>query len=434
MPNFFPWSRSKPKTTSKSVATGYQHSTIGPQHIRLLRYAPGSKGSEIRLQIQIFDRRAKPRYAALSYVWGDTNPRQTISLDGCRFDTGPNLYNALRSMRNGLPEWFWIDAICINQNNTTERNEQVREMTETYAKATFVASWIGLCDELIRPVFSLDVRTQNMSNLAPPQQQKLSTALRRLCQLEYWTRIWIQQELLLNPNIVLFCGEFTQLLHPLIEWSGQQGRSLILQSHLFHSLETGAEWVSWRKAPALRLLTWAGYHKSTDVRDKLFALLSLVVEHEREALLRYFPDYDLSLAQVVMVTMAHIRRFSGQRRAAQQLDSVLLCFGEPGDSACADVVRAYFGKLRDTGVGADGLRSCRLSARERSALQTRTLLGGKVNMLDICDCVFSWELGPTAGRSVDVRSSRTWQRSGTWAYDPALSKELNEYWAVSYSK
>jgi hypothetical protein len=434
MPNLFPWSRSKSKSTSKINNTGYQYTAIGPGHIRLLRYVPSSKGSKINLQIQVFDRRTKPRYAALSYVWGEKTPRQTISLEGCRFDTGPNLYNALRSMRKGLPEWFWIDAICIDQNNISERNEQVREMTETYAKATFVASWIGLCDELIRPVFSLDVRTQNLSNLPPPQQRKLTAALRQLCQLEYWTRIWIQQELLLNPNIVLFCGEFMQPLHPLIEWSGLQGRSLILQSDLFHSLETGSEWVSWRKAPVLRLLTWAGYHQSTDVRDKLFALLSLVVEHEREALLRYFPDYDLSLAQVIMVTIVHIRRCSGQRRAAQQLDSVLLCFGDPGDSACAVVVRSYFGKLRDTAVGANGQQSCRLPARERNALQSRTLLGGKVNMLDICDCIFSWELGSTAGRSVDVRSSRTWQRSGTWVFDLPLSKELDEYWAVSFSK
>jgi hypothetical protein len=434
MPGLFSWSKTKPNSKSKDVANGYQYSAIGPQHIRLLRYAPSSKGSEIRLQIQVFNRRAKPPYAALSYVWGEKTPRQAINLKGCSFDTGPNLYNALRSMRKGLPEWFWIDAICIDQNNTTERNEQVREMTQTYEKATLVASWIGLCDELIRPVFTLDVRTQNMSNLAPPQQRKLTAALHRLCQLEYWTRIWIQQELLLNPNIVLFCGEFTQPLHPLIEWSGLQGRSLHIQSDLFHSLEIGVEWFSWRKAPVLRLLTWAGYHQSTDVRDKLFALLSLVVEHEREALLRYFPDYDLSLAQVVMVTIAHIRRFSGQRRAAQQLDSVLLCFGEPGDSACADVIRSYFGKLRDTSAGANGQRPYRLSARERSALQSRTLLSGKVDMLDICDCIFSWELGHTAGRSVDVRSPRTWQRSETWVFDPPLSKELNEYWVGSFSK
>jgi hypothetical protein len=440
MPGLFSWSRTKatePNSSSKNVATGYQYSAIGPQHIRLLRYAPGSKGSDIRLQIQVFDRRAKPPYAALSYVWGETNPRRTISLDGCRFDTGPNLYNALQSMRKGLPEWFWVDAICINQDNTTERNEQVQEMTKTYANATFVASWIGLCNASLELAFTLNVQTTNMTDLSPARRTAVHASVKHLSELQYWKRIWIQQELLLNPSIVLFCGQYTQPLHPLIDWTMHQydGKHFTM-SGIFSDLRRAVEWFRWRKAPVLRLLTWAGHakHQSTDPRDKLYALLSQVVEHERAALQPYFPDYGLSLSQLLMVTLAHIRRFSGQRRASLQLDSVLVCFGEPGDSACGNAVRSYYWALQDAPIGADGQRSLRLSSRERRELRSRKLLKIDMNVLDVCDCIFSKELGSAAGLQVDVRSSRTWQRSEIWVADPKLSQELNHYWLVSYSK
>lgn len=448
MPGLFSWKTTKPKSTSntdvhknvplKTEVAQYTYFPIGRGQIRLLRYVRGSESEpdKIRLEIQVFDRRTKPQYSGLSYVCGAQTPRQTISLNGCSFDIGPNLYNALQCARKGLLcfQWFWVDAICIDQKNVSERNDQVRAMAETYSNATAVASWIGLCDELLLPVFSLNVRTQNMHDLNRASQKRLEEAFRRLCKLEYWSRIWIQQELLLNPNVVLFCGEYRQPLHPLMEWQRKQGRALDLLSDTFFNIETGVEWYQWRQAPVLRILTWASSHKSTDVRDKMFALLSLVVEHEREALKPYFPDYGLTVSQVVMVIMTHIRRFSGQRRAAKQVDAVLYCFGDPGDAECSNVVRHQYYELTETSLGADGRRSCRLSTPGRNELQKRTLLHGQLNFLDVCDCVFSQELGPTAGQLVDVRSPRTWQRSHVWVVDPPLAEDLDRYYGVSYSR
>jgi hypothetical protein len=166
----------------------------------------------------------------------------------------------------------------------------------------------------------------------------------------------------------------------------------------------------------------------------LYALLSQVVEHERATLQPYCPDYGLSLSQLLMVTLAHIRRFSGQRRASLQLDSVLVCFGEPGDSACGNAVRAYYWALHEAPIGASGQRSLRLSSRERRELKSRRLLGIDMNVLDVCDCIFSQELGSAAGLQVDVRSSQTWQRSEVWVADAKLSQELNRYWLVSSSR
>lgn len=48
----------------------------------------------------------------------------------------PNLYAALYHLRD-LEETrvFWVDAICINQDDVREQNEQVSKMAEIYSMA-----------------------------------------------------------------------------------------------------------------------------------------------------------------------------------------------------------------------------------------------------------------------------------------------------------
>jgi hypothetical protein len=38
---------------------------------------------------------------------------------------------------------LWIDAVCINQQDVTERSEQVKMMREIYERATEVIVWLG---------------------------------------------------------------------------------------------------------------------------------------------------------------------------------------------------------------------------------------------------------------------------------------------------
>ena len=45
---------------------------------------------------------------------------------------------------------LWIDAVCINQNDISERNHQVLLMGDIYRGATTVLSWLGSHPELVR--------------------------------------------------------------------------------------------------------------------------------------------------------------------------------------------------------------------------------------------------------------------------------------------
>lgn len=47
------------------------------------------------------------------------------------------------SQGDRLPVYFWVDAICINQNDIQERGHQVDMMRIIYPKARLVVTWLG---------------------------------------------------------------------------------------------------------------------------------------------------------------------------------------------------------------------------------------------------------------------------------------------------
>jgi hypothetical protein len=92
-----------------------------------------------------------PRFEALSYVWGDsTQDPDTLELRreagqaGTEILITHNLGMALRHLRHPTEEGaLWVDAVCIDQSNIRERNEQVPRMGLIYKLASRVVIWAG---------------------------------------------------------------------------------------------------------------------------------------------------------------------------------------------------------------------------------------------------------------------------------------------------
>lgn len=88
------------------------------------------------------------KYEALSYTW-DTESVTShntvpISLNGYSFAVTANLESALRHLRHDVSSrTFWIDAICIDQGNNAEKEQQVRVMHQIYDRAQHVIVWLG---------------------------------------------------------------------------------------------------------------------------------------------------------------------------------------------------------------------------------------------------------------------------------------------------
>jgi hypothetical protein len=99
-----------------------------------------------------------PTFEALSYTWklddgswsdgASVGEHFMIICDGQSLQVGANLFAALNNLRPSSPSGaadFWIDAICINQSDNTQRSQQVQIMQKIYAQAKAVIIWLGEC-------------------------------------------------------------------------------------------------------------------------------------------------------------------------------------------------------------------------------------------------------------------------------------------------
>ncbi|KAK5655349.1 hypothetical protein OQA88_5916 [Cercophora sp. LCS_1] len=135
-----------------------------------------------------------PQYRALSYTWGDGIRRRNIHLNGSVFPVNGNLFDALwffsrrDQFRGGF---FWIDALCINQQDIDEKNRQLPMMPHIYFRAEAVLAWLGDI-ESYRP-FEKNPRPVN-------SQRRRKYSYQERCDLfirsnDYWDRLWIIQEI-----------------------------------------------------------------------------------------------------------------------------------------------------------------------------------------------------------------------------------------------
>jgi hypothetical protein len=108
------------------------------------------KGSTIQCELQEVNFVDDwPSYNALSYVWGDPHVTQGIQVHGSELQITSNLESALQSLRLcDSSRILWIDAICIDQGNLTERSEQIQNMVQIYSHATSVLIWLGNDDSV----------------------------------------------------------------------------------------------------------------------------------------------------------------------------------------------------------------------------------------------------------------------------------------------
>lgn len=153
----------QPCDTFEMTTFQYRSFNTETMPIRLLRLQPGEFSDPIHVQlcnahIPIGDKTdryalAEPStwvyYEALSYAWGPTSNQKAILVDNAAGDANTilvteNLEIALRYLRRpAKSRTLWIDAVCIDQNNIEERNQQVSMMGNVYARAKQVLVWLG---------------------------------------------------------------------------------------------------------------------------------------------------------------------------------------------------------------------------------------------------------------------------------------------------
>jgi hypothetical protein len=280
---------------------------------------PGGDAHELDFQYDPLQHGRKMEYSALSYTWGDSKERRTIWLDWRPIQITANLFTALQQLRH--PEGYrllWIDAISINQEDTPERNYQVRRMTSIYENAKWIHIWLG--PEADNSDLAMDLLIglgQSMvENKLPDGREDFDATLSflssqrgirvegsrisldqdvllplvKLLKRAWWTRVWIVQEasVLDNSRTFVYCGDkvynFLRLFYAVLEVGRlADPRSASAVSSAMEGAKTLWTFMTSRNVGGehlhlINLLIRFRHHKATDNRDKVYGLIGMVGE------------------------------------------------------------------------------------------------------------------------------------------------------------
>ncbi|OCK73367.1 HET-domain-containing protein [Lepidopterella palustris CBS 459.81] len=270
--------------------------------IRLLHLLPGPEGSPIQTTLSVHSISSLPPYEALSYCWGRKSG-VPISCNSHLISIQENLFFALSALRwRDSERILWADAICINQNDDKEKSTQVQLMRSIYECSTRVVVWLGQHAKSAQGV-DLLTRIQQLAledygkmvgrdqALGPEDLRALglpsvnSTEWRALDSLfgrEWFTRVWIIQELVVSKDSLVICGNrsfsWTELARA-AQFIFQHSLTAITQvdPRLPIKLEKlrQAHLTFNGDQPILPLLLETRNSFATRDRDKIFALMGL---------------------------------------------------------------------------------------------------------------------------------------------------------------
>ncbi|KAF1955262.1 hypothetical protein CC80DRAFT_549467 [Byssothecium circinans] len=387
----------------------YQYKPLpSPTCIRLLKIERSTDHRIVRCSLEAFELQDAPPFQALSYTWGNplmrlkstSTSRQQIPQDGASVGTesgfsplngGPyvsararrhsiicddqiikvtsNLKDALRMLAKPIasqhtnlkPMYYWVDALCVHQEDILERNVQVAKMAEIFKEACNVLVWLGKEDEYTLDALTTIERISAMSedvwplisytSFYEPSQSvgdnhpNLSyhnwLGFIALINRPWFKRAWVVQEITLARAAFVICGnksfpwtklsktlsfiKATKWYHHLHTEKLRHIKSLqknpgsykrVLQSRL--DVGVGPLYLDATRLkmavsddsisqgenvrPALRtLLDTHRFSKSTDPRDKIYAFLGLANKSMapfRHEPTALAPNYNLSVQEV----------------------------------------------------------------------------------------------------------------------------------------
>ncbi|KAF4956340.1 hypothetical protein FGADI_3917 [Fusarium gaditjirri] len=239
------------------------------REIRLLEILPNSLDGRVNCKLHTVPLTPDLYYTCISYVWGDPTVTEEIIVDGVPRLVTVTLSTALRHVKRHWTEIermsdpdldtskfrLWADAICINQDDLTEKLHQVSMMADIYSSAAMVLAWLSSNDDDVVKAFDIFERIVqiaqgnadstlpiNFTSLTPkklfdlcykeipwkPNQlewlfpgespsftifdtERNDTpldgpygAVFKFSRLEFWDRVWTHQEVILAKRLYFF--------------------------------------------------------------------------------------------------------------------------------------------------------------------------------------------------------------------------------------
>ncbi|CZR57812.1 uncharacterized protein PAC_07701 [Phialocephala subalpina] len=287
---------------------------IKKHEIRLLRLLPGNFNDNLECEFFHVSLDEAPGFEALSYTWGLAEFSYTLIPNKQKLSITQSVDIALRYMRlTTIARTFWIDAVCINQKDIHERNQQIQLMRSIYSIAEKVVVWLGedanLSETGMKFVEKAVSRT-DFNTLLEKHSIENWRAVSYLMNRPWWTRAWVVQEVGVAKEAIVCCGSSQVPFQHFRELSklAQANRGefdlhatylrIMEKDPMFKELMTNIHMSSLIptmdniETPLLSVLFLSWKKQATDDRDKVYAMLGLATGHN------ITPGYTKSLATV----------------------------------------------------------------------------------------------------------------------------------------
>ncbi|KAI2631771.1 heterokaryon incompatibility protein-domain-containing protein [Xylaria nigripes] len=315
---------------------------VAPQTTRLIELHPGAPTDPVSLSLVTIALDSAPDFEAISYCWGNAWDGRCVTCNDAILTVNNSLFTGLVHFRyEDRTRILWADAICINQNDATEKGDQVQLMPRIYSEATRTLVWLGVANDsefgsvppnvadTIGQALQLmpTIDPEDVADLAAKPQiirsdsQRLRdegkpnlldfdwSPLVALLSRPWFHRKWVVQEVVLAKEVILYAGGGAQVpwldlarLTFAMEGLGierlaffENGSTILESSNISINCVTAISMVQeFRTRGTLvdgieNTLRFA----CTDPRDHVYSLLSLGAIGPR-----ILPDYNASVCDV----------------------------------------------------------------------------------------------------------------------------------------
>lgn len=171
-----------------------------PGQIRLLGLLPSKQG-KAPIQCRLFNHSLGGKvgeqhpFEALSYVWGSPEKKCSIIIESSTLHITSNLHTALSHLRHSsIERLLWVDAVCINQTDDREKEQQIGLMYEIYSCANCVLVWLGEeTKDVNSSLEELRLAGSRRASSSSYEEQVQENVI-KLLQRPWFRRIWVSRD------------------------------------------------------------------------------------------------------------------------------------------------------------------------------------------------------------------------------------------------